>query len=219
MIASPTTDRGRATVHRVLEAACVLFARRGVRSTTLDEIGAAAGVGRSQLYHFFTDKTDLVTDVVALQVERLIASMQLSLDAMSTAADVRSWCEELVAYHVYTEGPIRCPIGSLVYELDENAAARTLLQTGFSRWEGLLAESLRRVASSGGLTAGADPAVLATGLLAAYQGGMLLADVSGDVVQLQRALEAVVVAVLAPAEPESAASRRPRRTPPMPARS
>jgi len=40
---------------------------------------------------------------------------------------------------------------------------------------------------------------VAGGLLAAYQGGMLLADVTGDVESLRRALNTVVTAVLTPA--------------------
>jgi TetR/AcrR family transcriptional regulator, transcriptional repressor for nem operon len=197
VITQPTTDRGRATVSRVLDAACVLFARQGVRATTLDEIGAAAGVGRGQLYHFFSGKADLVADVVGLQVERVIASMQPSFDEMSTAADVRAWCEEAVSLYASSNDPIRCPIGSLVHELDqEDGPARDALKAGFARWEALFAEGLRRVADNGGLIAGTDPSLLAGGLLAAYQGGVLLADVSGDVERLRRALDSVTAAAL-----------------------
>src|SRR5262245_27857644 len=64
--------------------------------------------------------------------------------------------------------------------------------------ESPLADGLRRVDDSGGLTPGTDPVVLAGGLFAAYQGGMLLADVSGDVDPLRRALHTAVAAGLAP---------------------
>jgi AcrR family transcriptional regulator len=199
MITTPTTDRGRATVSRVLDAACVLFAKQGVRATTLDEIGKAAGVGRGQLYHFFADKADLVADVVGLQVERVIASMQPSFEAMSTAADVRAWCDEAVKFYASSNDPIRCPIGSLVHELDrDDGPARAALKTGFARWEALLAEGLRSVAQNGGLIADTDPAAVAGGLLAAYQGGVLLSDISGDVEPLRRALATVTAAALAP---------------------
>jgi TetR/AcrR family transcriptional regulator, transcriptional repressor for nem operon len=206
VITKPTTDRGRATVARVLEAACGLFAKQGVRATTLDEIGAAAGVGRGQLYHFFGDKADLVADVVALQVERVIASMQPSFDAMSTAADVRAWCDDAVRFYASSNDPIRCPIGSLVHELDQDEGpARDALKAGFARWEALFVKGLQRVDASGGLIAGADPKLLAHGLLAAYQGGVLLADVSGDVEPLRRALEAVTAAALVPKQHASRA--------------
>ncbi len=199
MITQPTTDRGRATVSRVLDAACVLFAKQGVRATTLDEIGTAAGVGRGQLYHFFAGKADLVADVVALQVERVIASMQPTFDAMSTAADVRAWCDEAVRFYAGSTDPIRCPIGSLVHELDQDdGPARDALKAGFTRWEKLFAQGLRQVADNGGLIADTEPSVLAGCLLAAYQGGVLLADVMGDVEPLRRALETVTTAALAP---------------------
>jgi AcrR family transcriptional regulator len=202
VITKPTTDRGRATVARVLEAACVLFARRGVRATTLDEIGVAAGVGRGQLYHFFADKADLVADVVGFQVDRVLLAVQPSFDVISTPADVRSWCAEAVRGHASSDDPIRCPIGSLVYELDraDDGPARTALKTGFARWEQIFTQGFQRVADNGGLTPGSDPAVVAAGLLAAYQGGMLLADVSGDVAPLRHALDTVLAGALAPQE-------------------
>ncbi|WP_161630362.1 TetR/AcrR family transcriptional regulator [Mycobacterium sp. UM_CSW] len=182
-----------------MEAACLLFDKQGVRATTLDEIGAAAGVGRGQLYHFFADKSDLVADVVGFQVERVISSIQPPFDAMSTADDVRAWCEDATRQAASSTDPVRCPIGSLVYQLDPDAvAARAALTAGFARWEEIFAKGLRRVADNGELLAGTDPSVLAAGLLAAYQGGLLLADVSGSVEPLRRALRTVTDAALAP---------------------
>lgn len=176
----------------------MLFARPGVHATTLDEIGAAAGVGRGQLYHFFTDKADLVADVVAFQLDRVLMSVTPSFDAISTADDLRAWCENAVGQHASSTDPVRCPIGSLVYQLDDGRVARAALQAGFARWERIFADGLRRVADNSGLLAGGDPAALAAGLLVAYQGGLVLADLSGDVEPLRRALQTVMAAVLAP---------------------
>lgn len=199
MLTQPTTDRGRATVAHVLDAACVLFARQGVRATTLNQIGMLSGVGRGQLYHFFLDKSDLVVDVVVQQIDRVLGAMEPQLKTMSTAADVLAWCEEAVNLHASSDDPIRCPIGSLAHELGEgDPRARAALAAGFSRWHTLLQAGFERVANHGELAAGADPAALATGVLAAYEGGVLLADVSGDVELLRRALYAIVAPVLRP---------------------
>lgn len=200
MKVNPTTDRGRATVGRVLDAACGLFGIQGIQSTSLDEIGAAAGVGRGQLYHFFVDKSDLVAEVVAFQVERLVAALEPTLEAMSTTDDVHAWCDEVVAFHAASAASIRCPIGSLINQLGEDdEAARRALRTGFTHWERLLEAGLQRVADGGGLTTGSDARTLAAALLAAYQGGVLLANVNGDVAPLRRALEGVTRAALASA--------------------
>jgi AcrR family transcriptional regulator len=187
MRTEPSTAKGRATVQRVLDAACDLFARQGVRATTLDQVGARSGTGRGQLYLYFAGKTDLVAAVVAQQVQRVLDAQRPLLDTMSTAADVRAWC--VAAEQWYDDQPVRCPIGSLVHELGEDdAAARTALADGFGRWRAALADALRRVREHGGLAAGVDPDTAATALLAAYQGGVLLAGATGDLGALRLAL-------------------------------
>ncbi|MBB5956750.1 AcrR family transcriptional regulator [Saccharothrix tamanrassetensis] len=46
---------------KVLEAAGRLFAERGVESVTMDDVAAAAGVGKGTLYRHFGDKSGLAT--------------------------------------------------------------------------------------------------------------------------------------------------------------
>lgn len=197
----PANRRGIETVQRILDAACVLFARQGVRTTTLDEIGRLSGTGRGQLYHFFADKSDLVSDVIAQQVERVLEAQQPLLGSISTAADVDAWCREAVAIYEHGDDPMRCPIGSLVHELAEgDTAARLALADGFSRWRELLAEGLRRVDAAGELATGADPDAFAAALLASYEGGVLIAQATGSVEILRQALRAISSAALAESE-------------------
>jgi TetR/AcrR family transcriptional repressor of nem operon len=196
MRTEPSTAKGRATVQRVLDAACDLFARQGIRATTLDQVGARSGTGRGQLYLYFAGKADLVVAVVALQVQRVLDAQRPLLDTMSTAAGVRAWCVAAEQWYA-DEDQVRCPIGSLVHELGEDdAAARTALADGFGRWRAALAEALHRVRDHGGLAAGVDPDTAAAALLAAYQGGVLLAGATGDLGHLRLALATFQAAVL-----------------------
>ena len=201
----PTTARGRATVLRVLDAACGLFAQQGVRATTLDQVGRKSGTGRSQLYLFFSSKADLVRDVVALQVDRVLAAQQPLLDAMADADGVRDWCVAAAGQY----GPddaIRCPVGSLVHELSgpgSDAASRAAVADGFERWRAALAAGLHRAAAHGGLAPGTDPDAAAAALLAAYQGGVLLAAATGRRERIAQALAAVADGLCAPAQRRS----------------
>jgi AcrR family transcriptional regulator len=155
-------------------------------------------VGRGQLYHFFCDKQDLVAEVVAQQVERVLAPQQPALDAMAGPEDVRAWCQVAVELHERAEDPVRCPIGTLVHELGEDdPVAREALADGFGRWRGALAEGLARLEARGGLRPGVRAERLAVGLLAAYQGGVLLAAACDDVTLLRDALAATVEPALA----------------------
>ncbi len=198
MRTEPTTAKGRATVARVLDAACELFARQGIRATTLDQVGALSRTGRGQLYLYFAGKPDLVAAVVAQQVERVLDAQQPLLGTIATAADVRAWCD--VATRQYSsEDPIRCPLGSLVHELGEqDVAARAALAEGFGRWRAELAAGLRRVEQRGELAAGADPDAVAAALLAAYEGGVLLAGAAHEPAQLRIVLDAIAGLALGP---------------------
>src|SRR3954453_17961659 len=62
-LAPPTAPRERADAARnrrkVLSAAAALFAERGVAGVSMDEVAAAAGVGKGTLFRRFTDKSGL----------------------------------------------------------------------------------------------------------------------------------------------------------------
>ena len=58
------TARGAATRERIVLAAAELMAAKGVAATTLDEVRVASGTSKSQLYHHFAAKEELVREVV-----------------------------------------------------------------------------------------------------------------------------------------------------------
>ena len=80
------TARGAATRARIVEAAADLIYAHGVEQTSLDEVMAASGVSKSQLYHYFADKDALVLDVISLQTERVLGAQRPHLDALDSAA-------------------------------------------------------------------------------------------------------------------------------------
>ena len=68
---------------------------------------------------------------------------------------------------------------------------------GFDAWERLLADALERMRQGGELRADAAPAVLATGLLASIEGGMVLSQTRKDVASLRIAVDAGLAQVRA----------------------
>ncbi len=194
-------------MQRVLDAAGVLFARQGIRATTLDQVGALSRTGRGQLYLWFAGKSDLVHAVVTQQVQRVLDAQQPLLGRISTADDVRLWCRQVEL--VYRgDDPVRCPVGSLVDELgDADSDARAALAAGLDAWTAHLAAGLRRVRARGELHPAADPDTVAVSLLAAYQGGVLLANARGDLAPLRQALDGVVALALTADRPPAPARR------------
>jgi hypothetical protein len=74
---------------------------------------------------------------------------------------------------------------------------------GYARWEAAILACLTGMRDRGQLSADADPGRLATAVLAALQGGLLLAKVERDVRPLATALDVMIslIASLAPASP------------------
>ncbi len=185
----PATGRGRATLDRILDAAALLFYEQGVRATGLDQIIAASRTGKGQLYHYFDDKADLVRAVIDRQVERVLDAQQPLLGELTSTGAIDAWLEMLVDAHEHSDHPVRCPVGALAAELAENdPLARQALARGFRRWSGYIADGLGAIQADGGLDPDADCAALADATLAAYQGGLLLAQAHGSVAPLRASL-------------------------------
>ena len=66
------TGKGLATRDRILDVAAELVFMRGVAGTTLDDVRAAAKVSKSQLYHYFVDKDDLIHAVIRATIQQVI---------------------------------------------------------------------------------------------------------------------------------------------------
>jgi TetR/AcrR family transcriptional regulator, transcriptional repressor for nem operon len=189
-VAEPVTDKGRATRNRVLNAATALVFEHGVAGTTLDDVRAAANVSKGQLYHYFTDKQELVHAVIDHTVQEVLDAQPRLIDLSSWVA-IAGWFDDLVQLQVDRCGVGGCPIGSLAGELAEtDERARAELAAGFDRWEAPLREGLERMQTAGKLRRGADPARLATATLAAIQGGLVLTQTRRDPQQLRIALDA-----------------------------
>ena len=185
-----TTDKGRATRNRVLDAATELVFQHGVAGTTLDDVRAAANVSKGQLYHYFADKEDLVHAVIDRTVQQVLDAQPRLTDLSSWTA-IAAWFDDLVQLQVDRHAIGGCPIGSLAGELAEtDEQARTELAAGFDRWEAPLREGLREMRADGKLRRSADPARLATATLAAIQGGLVLTQTRRDPQQLRIALDA-----------------------------
>lgn len=169
------TARGAATRARIVEAAADLIYAHGVERTSLDEVMAASGVSKSQLYHYFADKDALALAVIARQTERVLAAQRPHLESLDSLSALRAWRDALVRLNEAAQGR-GCPLGSLASELaNDSEPARKRLADSFSLWRDRIETGLAKMRERGELAASADPRELALALLGAVQGGLLLA--------------------------------------------
>jgi len=186
------TERGAATRSRIVNAAADLMYEHGMEGTSLDEVMAASGVSKSQLYHYFTDKDALVLAVIALQAERVLDAQRPHLEALDSLPAIRAWRDAIVRLNKVADYR-GCPLGSLASELaNDSEDARKRLAAGFAIWRERIQRGLKKMRERGELAASADPHELALALLAAVEGGLLLAKTTHSSRPLEIALDMAV---------------------------
>jgi TetR/AcrR family transcriptional regulator, transcriptional repressor for nem operon len=185
------TPKGERTRGRIVDAAARLIHERGVAGTTLDDVRASAEVSGSQLSHYFAGKDELVQAVIRRQAAIIVGSQEQA--DLGTTVGIEAWRDMVISTAKSTGGKGGCPLGSLGGQLAEaDPAARTLIADGFARWSGAIADGLRARQAAGHLPAGTSPDDLAVTLLAALQGGLLLAQVQRDTRPLDTALKTIL---------------------------
>ena len=195
MPGEPKTGRGRASRERIVEQAAQLFSDRGIAATSVDEVLAAAGAGKGQFYHYFRSRNELEAAAIGHHCAQVVTALTQTLGTVSSLPELE---KALAGYITEFEqaGLPGCPIGTLATEIaDRNQDARERAAAGFDAWERLLADALERMRASGELRADTDSSVLATALLAAIEGGMVLSQVRKNIASLRIAVDGALAQV------------------------
>ncbi len=191
------TERGAATRARIVEAAADLIYVHGVADTSLDAILAVSETSKSQLYHYFLDKDDLVLAVIRRQTEQVLAAQEPYLHKLDSLEGLRRWRDTLVNLQRQSDCVGGCPLGSLVGELADSPTHRALLAASFERWESYLLAGFTAMSDRAELRIDTNPADLATTVMTALEGGLLLTQVRRSTRPLELALDMALDHVVA----------------------
>ena len=214
--ASRFTRKGLATRARIVRVAARLMFERGVANTSIEEVRNTAGVGGSQISHYFRDKRDLTRQVIASRRDDVMAfHTQSQLGALDSFEALQAWADACVADidTVYRKGG--CIYGSLAGELIEaDDEVRDDLAYGYDQWLELFRTGLTAMRRRGDLRADADPRHLTVSLVIAHQGGAMVTHATGDAEPLRVAVNAAVDYVRSfAAHPDTGRSTSSRRRP------
>jgi TetR/AcrR family transcriptional regulator, transcriptional repressor for nem operon len=204
---SGLTRKGVQTRQRIVAAAADLILEQGVAGTTLDDVRAEAGVSSSQIYHYFADKEALVRAVVDYRAQTVVGDIHEPMLAAIEGIDgLRAWRDKIVSVQAGVGCQGGCPLGSLGSELAElDHVARDDVAAGCRRWEAAIRGCLQGMRDRGQLVPAADPGQLATAMLAALQGGLLLAQIERNTRPLAAALDVMISlteSLAPPAQPD-----------------
>ncbi|MEV6622541.1 TetR/AcrR family transcriptional regulator [Amycolatopsis sp. NPDC051106] len=185
--AAASTPRGKRTRDAIVDAAAQLMYVDGVAGTSVDKVLAASGAGKSQMYHYFKNKDQLVEAVIDRYLEQILAN-QPAIFELTSWADFETWTEQLLDVQRRAGGPIACPLGNLAGEVGDNPKLAPLVDQAYRTWESHLVRGLTTLRDKGELRPDADPARLAQAAMTSVQGGLLLAHLRQDITALEDAL-------------------------------
>ena len=198
MAASPVTEQGRRTRQRIVAAAADVVAEKGALGASLDDVGARAAASRSQLYHYFDDKADLLRAVAEATNDAVLDSplARALFAGLGSWAGLERWADALVEFQEQRGGRGGCPIANLVGQLGErDDSTRMVLASGFDRWQAHIRAGLAVMVASGELRPDTDVDWLAVSTLASLQGGLMLTQARRDPRVLRQALDGALALI------------------------
>ena len=196
MATSPVTEQGRQTRRRIVAAAADVVAEKGALGASLDDVGARAAASRSQLYHYFDNKTDLLRAVAEATNDTVLDGQRVLFTGLSTWPGLERWADALVEYQEQRGGRGGCPIANLVGQLGEHEdEIRAVLASGFERWEAEIRAGLSTMLAAGELRSDTDVDWLAASTLASVQGGLMLTQARRDPRMLRQALDGALALI------------------------
>ncbi|WP_226783100.1 TetR/AcrR family transcriptional regulator [Oceaniglobus trochenteri] len=146
----------------ILKGAAEVFMTTGFDAASVNEICRAAGVSKSTLYVYFSDKEDLFAHLVEGERERLFAGLQQSLRGPGPLADRLTAFATTLAQIVCSDAVIKAQRTVIAMAERRPDLGASFYEGGAQRGQAVLLETLEREIAAGTLSI-PDPG------LAAYQ--------------------------------------------------
>ena len=201
----PRTRRGRDSKGRIVAAAAELMYQRGVSATSVEDVLRKSGAGKSQFYHYFSSREELVAEVLRYQLALVLEEQKhFRLD---TWDGIGEWFEAMVSAQQGRRRFLGCPLGSLAGEVvQQGDLLRETAAEAFARWREALVEGLAGLQAAGSLRGNVDLEAVAESTIATLQGGYMLSSATREITPLRRASD-IALRLLKSYAPQDATPR------------
>lgn len=158
----------------LLSAACRLFHERGVNVVSLEEILQASEVSHEQFGRHYASKEDLVADVVELQMNRVLSTLEPYVNEMQTWEDLEIWGQGVLRLNEIA-GLLGCPVGVIALDATpQSHRALQAVQRALNRWGKMHVKALKRLKERGVFVESFEPERAVQFAGAVIQGALLL---------------------------------------------
>jgi TetR/AcrR family transcriptional regulator, repressor of fatR-cypB operon len=179
----------------ILRAARELFATKGFRDTTLDEIAHHAEFGKGTLYNYFANKEEIFHAIIDQSIEDSLSIARQSVEAEGGLREKLSLLARKTIRYIWENGEL---LHAIYHELHRAGRAeatrfRDIIKRASGMW-GSLAELLQKEMDEGRIRA-CDPAqyvILFDGMVRGYCFKKFALEESGSDEEFAQAAELIV---------------------------
>lgn len=182
--------KGEQTRTEIVRQAATLFNRKGYAGAAISDVMAATGLEKGGIYRHFESKDELALAAFDHALERV---NQRYLQAIRQSTDAVTRLRAIV--HAFAElqqdVPLAggCPIMNTAIDSDDtHPRLRQRAAEALDNWHDMLADIIRRGQERGQLITTAEPAAVATRLIALMEGGLMMARLTQEPAHLAHTL-------------------------------
>ncbi len=169
-------SKGEETRARVLDSAMALINRKGLRNTSMQDIINETGVKKGNLYFHFASKDELGRSLLGEAREQYFEYLSKSIRSDDPLGKIGDILNAVLRYHRRRGFVGGCIFGNIALEMcDTDEEYASMVREIFGRWEGILAGYLREAGKAGRLPSGIRPGPMARHIVAAMEGGIMMA--------------------------------------------
>ncbi len=180
--------KGELTRQKIVEQAAHIFNRRGYDGSSLSQLMEATGLKKGGIYRHFSSKEELAVEAFNYSWDVAWRARMDHVDEKSTGiARLKQTIANFVEYRPSRSVPGGCPILNTAVDSDDgNRLLRARVLKALKSWVGHLQSIVEQAVKTGEIRADADPQAVATIIVAALEGAMMMSRLERSDSPLQR---------------------------------
>ncbi|MCU0463185.1 MAG: TetR/AcrR family transcriptional regulator [Anaerolineae bacterium] len=184
-------SKGQQSRERIIREAAALFNVRGYAGTAMSDIIDAVNIQKGGIYRHFDSKEAIMLAAFDYAMQQRIEQVEQTVRQGETALDrLGAICDSFTTLIESVELPGGCPILNAAIESDDlYPPLRAKVQAGLDTLRAVIQQVVADGKSSGELHPFANGDVVASLLISACEGGLMMSRLYADSLHLQRAVE------------------------------
>ncbi len=185
-------SKSEQTRARIITDARKLIIANGFHKTSISDIIAASGVKKGNLYYYFASKEELGLTILDETRSAFFRLLDQAMQADTPMARIEGFFEVILREQKMSGFVGGCLFGNTALEMsDSHPGFAEIINDVFSKWTGQVEQNLKEAQANGDLDPAFSPHLLARLIVAAIEGGIMLARASKKESDLEDCLAAL----------------------------